>query len=76
MAERYLSADRLSLTDISYQLGFAAPSAFSRWFRHRSGMSPSEWRQEAQERDLRAAGRSLPRPREEQLTLSARSTVS
>ena len=39
--------DRLSLTDISYQLGFAAPSAFSRWFRDRFGISPTEWRRSA-----------------------------
>jgi AraC-like DNA-binding protein len=47
LAERYLANERLSLTDISYQLGFAAPSAFSRWFRDRFGVSPTEWRREA-----------------------------
>jgi AraC-like DNA-binding protein len=47
LAERYLASDRLSLTDISYQLGFAAPSAFSRWFRDRFGISPTEWRRAA-----------------------------
>ena len=47
LAERYLANDRLSLTDISYQLGFAAPSAFSRWFRDRFGVSPTEWRRAA-----------------------------
>ena len=47
LAERYLANDRLSLTDISYQLGFAAPSAFSRWFRDRFGVSPSAWRRAA-----------------------------
>jgi AraC-like DNA-binding protein len=66
MAQRYLVAGRLSLTDISYQLGFAAPSAFSRWFRHRFGTSPSHWRQEAQERPPGAARPPLPRPREAQ----------
>ena len=45
LAERYLANDRLTLTDISYQLGFNAPSAFSRWFRHRFGISPTRWRQ-------------------------------
>jgi AraC-like DNA-binding protein len=48
LAERYLARDRLSLTDISYQLGFGAPSAFSRWFRDRFGISPTAWRQAAQ----------------------------
>ena len=47
LAERYLAGDRLSLTDISYQLGFGAPSAFSRWFRDRFGTSPTAWRQAA-----------------------------
>jgi AraC-like DNA-binding protein len=44
LAERYLASDRQSLTDIAYLLGFAAPSAFSRWFRRRFGCSPTEWR--------------------------------
>jgi AraC-like DNA-binding protein len=47
LAERYLANGRLSLTDISYQLGFAAPSAFSRWFRDRFGISPTAWRRAA-----------------------------
>jgi AraC-like DNA-binding protein len=44
LAERYLSTDRYSLTDVSELLGFTAPSAFSRWFRQRSGVSPTQWR--------------------------------
>src|SRR5687767_10885197 len=44
LAERYLAADRNSLTDVSELLGFTAPSAFSRWFRQRFGVSPTEWR--------------------------------
>jgi AraC-like DNA-binding protein len=44
LAERYLSADRYSLTDVSELLGFTAPSAFSRWFRQRFGVSPTQWR--------------------------------
>ena len=47
LAERYLTNDRLSLTDIAYQLGFAAPSAFSRWFRNRFGISATQWRRAA-----------------------------
>jgi AraC-like DNA-binding protein len=46
-AERYLADDRLSLTDITAHLGFVAPSAFSRWFRRRFGISPTAWRQAA-----------------------------
>jgi len=44
LAERYLSNERYRLTEISELLGFAAPSAFSRWFRHQFGDSPSQWR--------------------------------
>jgi AraC-like DNA-binding protein len=44
LAERYLSADRYSLTDVSELLGFTAPSAFSRWFRQHFGVSPTQWR--------------------------------
>jgi AraC-like DNA-binding protein len=47
LAERYLAREQLTLTDISYELGFAAPSAFSRWFRDRFGISPTEWRRAA-----------------------------
>jgi AraC-like DNA-binding protein len=44
LAERHLAAERHSLTDVSELLGFTAPSAFSRWFRQRFGVSPTEWR--------------------------------
>jgi AraC-like DNA-binding protein len=47
LAERYLATDRYTLTDVSELLGFAAPSAFSRWFRERFGVSPSQWRASA-----------------------------
>jgi AraC-like DNA-binding protein len=43
-AERYLANDRYTLTEVSELLGFTAPSAFSRWFRQRFGMSPTQWR--------------------------------
>jgi AraC-like DNA-binding protein len=49
LAERYLSADRYSLTDVSELLGFTAPSAFSRWFRQRFGVSPTQWRASARQ---------------------------
>src|SRR4051794_3645441 len=44
LAERYLANDRYTLTDVSQLLGFTAPSAFSRWFRERFGVSPTQWR--------------------------------
>jgi AraC-like DNA-binding protein len=43
-AERHLQDGRRSLTEISQLLGFAAPSAFSRWFAQYFGTSPSAWR--------------------------------
>ncbi|MGN9804957.1 AraC family transcriptional regulator [Micromonospora sp. L32] len=55
LAERYLANDRYSMTEISELLGFAAPSAFTRWFRHRFGDSPSQWR-------ARRSGLPAPRP--------------
>jgi AraC-like DNA-binding protein len=49
LAERYLANERYSLTDVSELLGFAAPSAFSRWFRQRFGVSPTQWRAAARQ---------------------------
>jgi AraC-like DNA-binding protein len=49
LAERYLAADRYSLTEVSELLGFTAPSAFSRWFRLRFGVSPTQWRAAARQ---------------------------
>ena len=51
LAERYLAADRYSLTDVSELLGFTAPSAFSRWFRQQFGVSPTQWRATARQPD-------------------------
>jgi AraC-like DNA-binding protein len=45
LAEHYLANDRYAMTDIALLLGFTAPSAFSRWFHQRFGMSPSAWRE-------------------------------
>jgi AraC-like DNA-binding protein len=44
LAERYLCTERYRLSEISDLLGFAAPSAFSRWFRQQFGDSPRQWR--------------------------------
>ncbi|MGY1698087.1 AraC family transcriptional regulator [Geodermatophilus sp. SYSU D00766] len=46
-AERYLATDAHSLTQVAHLLGFAAPSAFSVWFRARFGTTASEWRRRA-----------------------------
>lgn len=50
LAARHLATERYSLTDVSELLGFAAPSAFSRWFRQQFGMTPSQWRRVAEVR--------------------------
>ncbi|MER7029138.1 MULTISPECIES: AraC family transcriptional regulator [Streptomyces] len=44
LAEQLVANPRRSLTEISGLLGFSAPSAFSRWFRDRFGVSAREWR--------------------------------
>jgi AraC-like DNA-binding protein len=43
-AERYLANESYSLTQIAQLLGFAAPSAFSVWFRGHFGITATEWR--------------------------------
>lgn len=45
LAERYLAVDRYTISDVADRLGFAAASAFSRWFRRQFGTSPTDWRQ-------------------------------
>jgi AraC-like DNA-binding protein len=44
LARRYLADDNLSLTEISYLLGFSEPSSFTRAFRGWTGQSPSSAR--------------------------------
>ena len=44
LAERHLANDRYSMTEVANLLGFAAPSAFSRWFQQQFDVSPTEWR--------------------------------
>jgi AraC-like DNA-binding protein len=62
LAERYLADHHLSLTEISQLLGFAAPSAFSRWFRQRFRTTPTEWRRAAEPGAARpaAGARTVP----------------
>ncbi len=45
LALRYLQDESLSLTEISYLLGFSEPSSFTRAFRGWTGQSPSKARQ-------------------------------
>jgi len=46
-AERYVADERYSMPDVAARLGFAAPSAFQRWFQQQFGVSPTEWRETA-----------------------------
>jgi AraC-like DNA-binding protein len=56
-AERYLADDAHSLTQIAHLLGFAAPSAFSVWFRGSFGTTATEWRQRARSDPVVSRGR-------------------
>jgi methylphosphotriester-DNA--protein-cysteine methyltransferase len=47
LASRYISNSRLSISEISYLLGFAEPTNFTRAFRRWTGKSPSEYRMSA-----------------------------
>jgi AraC-like DNA-binding protein len=44
LAQRYVTQQTRSLTDIAELLGFSELSAFSRWFRTEFGSSPTAWR--------------------------------
>jgi len=44
LAERYLSAEHYTISEVADLLGFDAASSFSRWFRRRFGVSPTAWR--------------------------------
>ncbi len=41
---RLLGDPRLSVSNVARQSGFDDPAYFSRWFRHVTGQSPTEWR--------------------------------
>jgi sugar phosphate isomerase/epimerase len=43
LVERLLMNKRLTITEISQSLGYAAPSGLSRWFRDSYGCSPTSW---------------------------------
>ena len=55
LAGRYIEGSDRALTDVAALLGFAAPSAFSRWYRSRFGLS-------AARRRAAAAGPRRPAP--------------
>jgi AraC-like DNA-binding protein len=42
LAVRYLDDDRRTIAEVSFMLGFADPSAFSRAFKRWSGQSPRD----------------------------------
>lgn len=44
LAKKHLGDPRMSLTDISFALGFANQSAFQHAFKRWTGMTPGEWR--------------------------------
>ncbi|MFI6309923.1 AraC family transcriptional regulator [Nocardia fusca] len=44
LAGHLVANPRYSFTEVAEMLAFSAHSNFTRWFRHRHGCSPSEWR--------------------------------
>jgi AraC-like DNA-binding protein len=44
LAERHLATDSHAIADVAHLLGFAAPSAFCRWFHQQFRVTPTEWR--------------------------------
>ena len=44
-ARRHLEGSSLSVKETAFRLGFLSPQHFSRWFRKRSGVSPTQLRQ-------------------------------
>ena len=51
LAERLVTADRHSFTEISEMLAFSTPSSFSRWFSGQFGVSPRQWRRQTRPAD-------------------------
>ncbi len=47
LARRYLLDDSLSISEMSFALGFSEPSAFARAFKRWSGSAPAEYREAA-----------------------------
>ena len=54
LAHRYLQNPHYSIVQIADLLGYTSPSAFTRWFGARFGMSPTAWRDSAQQANLSA----------------------
>ncbi len=61
LAQRYVDDTERALTDVAAQLGFAAPSAFSRWYAASFGVAARQ-RRAAALSALAAAGRARARP--------------
>lgn len=51
LARNYLASSAHSITTIAEQLGYASPSAFSRWFSSEFGSSPQAWRRAQRQPD-------------------------
>ena len=47
LARRYLADETLSISEVSFALGYSEPSAFTRAFRRWSGSAPAEYREAA-----------------------------
>lgn len=59
LAEAHLTRDRLDVTEIALLLGYSEQSAFTRAFRHWTGLPPVQWRRQlALGRRAETTGRS------------------
>ncbi len=54
MATHYLRLPKLSISELSFLLGYSEISAFSRAFRRWFGVSPRQWRQQADQKPMHA----------------------
>ena len=52
LAQRYVIGGDKALTDVAAQLGFSAPSGFSRWYQAQFGCSPTQARAQARSKGI------------------------
>ena len=55
LAQRYVIGGDKALTEVAAQLGFSAPSGFSRWYQAQFGCSPTQARTQARSKGITAA---------------------
>ncbi len=53
LAQHMITNRRHTITEIAELLAFSSPGNFTRWFRHRHGCTPTQWRAATHTRDTR-----------------------